>query len=195
MSPEIKRQRAQLMAERCVSGEFGGSAYHATMSPTTARMGISRGAIERRMRQIDPSALADRTRVAAETAASVAAGHVIDVIFVERGGSASAKEEVAKVTRKLKGKAHNIRVHKQRLNYLIEPGEGAKATASLQAQLREHGVAEEKRVAKRRREDEETALVLADLQAQLEASEERADNAEAKADVLKTEARKKSDAL
>ena len=114
MSPEIKRQRAQLMAERCVSGELGGSAYHATMSPTTARMGISRGAIERRMRQIDPSALADRTRVAAETAASVAAGHVIDVIFVERGGSASAKEAVAKVTRKLKGKAYPC-VHKQRL--------------------------------------------------------------------------------
>ncbi len=56
-------------------------------------------------------------------------------------------------------------------------------------------MAKEKRVAKRRREDEETALVLADLQAQLEASEERADNAEAKADVLKTDARKKSDAL
>ena len=147
------------------------------------------------MRQIDPSALADRTRVAAETAASVAAGHVVDIIFVERGGSASAKEAVAKVTRKLKGKAHNIRVHKQRLNNLIEPGEGAKATASLQAQLREHGVAEEKRVAKRRREDEETALVLADLQAQLEASEERADNAEAKADALKTDTRKKSNAL
>ena len=56
-------------------------------------------------------------------------------------------------------------------------------------------MAEEKRVAKRRREDEETALVLADLQARLEASEERADNAEAKADALKTEARKKSNAL
>ena len=86
VSPEIKRQRTQLMAERCVSGEFGGSAYHATMSPITARMGISRGAIQRQMRRIDPSALADRTRVAAETAASVAAGHVVDIIFVERGG-------------------------------------------------------------------------------------------------------------
>ena len=65
-------------------------------------------------------------------------------------------------------------------------GDGAKATASLQDQLREHGVAEEKRVAKRRLEDEESAQVVADLQARLEASEERADNAEAKADALKT---------
>ena len=56
-------------------------------------------------------------------------------------------------------------------------------------------MAEEKRAAERRREDEATALVVADLQARLEASEERADNAEAKADALKTDARKKSDAL
>ena len=47
----------------------------------------------------------------------------------------------------------------------------------------------EERAAKRLREDEETALVLADLQARLEASEERADEAEAKAEALKTEAR------
>ena len=47
----------------------------------------------------------------------------------------------------------------------------------------------EKRAAKRRREDEESALVLADLQTRLEASEERADEAEAKAEALKTKAR------
>ena len=56
-------------------------------------------------------------------------------------------------------------------------------------------MAEEKRATKRRREDEETALAVADLQARLEASEERADNAEAKADALKTDARKKSNTL
>ena len=39
----------------------------------------------------------------------------------------------------------------------------------------------EERATKRLREDEETALVLADLQARLEASEARADEAEAKA--------------
>ena len=62
------------MAERCVSGEFGGSALLATRSPTTARMGISRGAIRRQMDRIDPAALADRMadreRVATETAAA-----------------------------------------------------------------------------------------------------------------------------
>ena len=55
--------------------------------------------------------------------------------------------------------------------------------------------AEEKRATKRRREDEETALVVADLQAGLEASEERADNVRPRPTPLKTEARKKSDAL
>ena len=74
LSPEIKRQRINLMAERCVSGEFGGSALLATRSPTTARMGISRGAIRRQMDRIDPAALADRMadleRVATETAAA-----------------------------------------------------------------------------------------------------------------------------
>ena len=53
----------------------------------------------------------------------------------------------------------------------------------------------EERAAKRLREDEETALVLADLQARLEASEERADEAEAKAEALKTEARRNSKRL
>ena len=42
VSPEIKRQRIQLMAERCVSGEYGGSSRNAAMSPITAKMGISR---------------------------------------------------------------------------------------------------------------------------------------------------------
>jgi hypothetical protein len=50
-------------------------------------------------------------------------------------------------------------------------------------------------VAKRLREDEESALVVADLQARLEASEERANEAETKAENLNTEARKKSNAL
>jgi len=50
-------------------------------------------------------------------------------------------------------------------------------------------VVEEKRAAKRLREDEESALVVADLQARLESSEERADEAEAKAEAFKTKAR------
>ena len=75
-------------------------------------------------------------------------------------------------------------------------GDGTKATTSLQAELDQCTVAEEKRAAKRRREDEATALVVADLRARLEASEERADSAEAKADALrKTQTRKRSDAL
>ena len=53
-SPDLKRQRIHLMAERCVSGKFGGSAWHATKSPTTARMSISIGAIQRQYRPSGP---------------------------------------------------------------------------------------------------------------------------------------------
>jgi len=53
----------------------------------------------------------------------------------------------------------------------------------------------EEREVKRRREDEETAKVVADLEARLEASEERADEAEAKAEALKTKARLHSNRL
>jgi len=95
------------MAERCVSGEFNGSAWHAAMSPTTARMGISRGAIQHQMRLIDPASLAgrlaDRQRFEASTAASEAAGHIVDIVFVERGGSATAKNALVKITQKLRG--------------------------------------------------------------------------------------------
>ena len=53
----------------------------------------------------------------------------------------------------------------------------------------------EEREVKRRREDEETAKVVADLEARLEASEERADEAEAKAEAMKTKARLHSNRL
>ena len=164
------------MAERCVSGEFGGSAWHATKSPTTARMGISIGAIQRQMRRIDPVALADRLvdreRAKAETSVSEAAGHVVDIVFVERWGSASARKALVMITQKLKGARH---LHMQiiLLTGADTQGDGTKATASLHAEIKQCAEAEEKRAAKRRREDEETALVVADLQARLEASEER----------------------
>ena len=161
-------------------------------------MGISKGAIQRQMRRIDPVALADRLvdreRAKAETSASEAAGHVVDIVFVERGGSASARKALVKITHKLEGARH---LHMQiiLLTGADTQGDGTKATASLHAEIKQCAEAEEKRAAKRRREDEETALVVADLQARLEASEERADNVRPRPTPLKTEARKKSDAL
>ena len=75
-------------------------------------MGISIGAIQRQMRRIDPVALADRLadreRAKAETSVSEAAGHVVDIVFVERGGSASAKKALVKITQKLKGIARHF---------------------------------------------------------------------------------------
>ena len=81
------------------------------------------------------------------------------------------------------------------INHTNALGDREKATTKLQAELKRHAVVEEKRAAKRRREDEESALVLADLQTRLEASEERADEAEAKAEALKTKARMHSNRL
>ena len=100
------------MASRCIDGEFGGSAWRAAQSPTTARMGITREAINYQIRVLDPLAhtalVSDRARVAAETAAVEAAGHVVDIVFVERGGSASAKKALVKITQKLKGIARHF---------------------------------------------------------------------------------------
>ena len=77
---------------------------------------------------------------------------------------------------------------------MYNPGE-TKVTASLQARLEQHVVDKDDRAAKRLLEVEDTAKVVANLEARLEASEERADNAEAMADALKTEARLNSNRL
>ncbi len=107
MSPGSKRRRTQAMAERCISGEYGGSSWNAAMSPITAKKGISRGVIQHRMDQIDPDAFAaratDRERVRTEVAAAEAAGHCVKIVFAERGGSASAQKTLTKLTAKLQG--------------------------------------------------------------------------------------------
>ena len=75
-------------------------------------MGITREAINYQIRVLDPAGDAamvnDRARVAAETAAAEAAGHVVDIVFVERGGSASAKKALVKITQKFKGIARHF---------------------------------------------------------------------------------------
>jgi len=95
------------MAERCFSGEYGGSSRNAAMSPITAKMGISRGAIQYRMDHIDPDAFVaratDRERVRTEVAAAEAAGHCVKIVFAERGGSASAQKTLTNLTSKLQG--------------------------------------------------------------------------------------------
>ena len=107
VSPRSKSQRVILMAERVMDGGYNGSVRRAAQSPMTASMGISVGAIAHQIRVLDPAAHAaranDRARVAAETAAAEAAGHFVDIVFVERGGSASAKNALVKITQKLKG--------------------------------------------------------------------------------------------
>ncbi len=79
------------------------------MSPITAKMGISSGAIQYRMDQIDPDTFAaratDRERVRTEVAAAEAAGHCVKIVFAEQGGSASAQKTLTKLTAKLKVEA------------------------------------------------------------------------------------------
>ena len=82
------------MADRVKSGEFRTGS--AALSPTTASMGISRGAIQRQIRVMDPEAHAtrvkERVRVESESAEAAAIGHAVEFVFVERGSSASAKK-------------------------------------------------------------------------------------------------------
>ena len=185
------------MAERIVSGEYNGSVRRAVKSPTTASMGISIGAIQRQMRLIDPAAhaarLAERVRIAAEIAAGNAAGHVVEIVFVERAGSAPAKKALAKLTEKLKGMAISQRecVH---LMFHFE-GKGERETASLKAQLQQLIAEREQRAAERLLADEKSALVITELRARLEASEELADDAVSKATAIKEQARRNSDKL
>ena len=50
-----KSDRIKFMADRVLDGEFGGSAWHASQSPTTAAMGITHGAIIYQMKKMDPT--------------------------------------------------------------------------------------------------------------------------------------------
>ena len=113
VSPRRKSMRIVFMADRIRSGEFNGSVRLAAMSPITLSMGISRGAIERHLRKVDPAAFAarqeDRARVKAEAAAAEASGKNVEFVFVERGGSSSAKRALGKLEKRLKGNAVWVR--------------------------------------------------------------------------------------
>ena len=97
------------MADRVRSGEFKGSTWLAAQSPITLSMGISRGSIRHQMGKDDPAAFAarqeDRARVKAEAAAAEASGKNVEFVFVERGGSSSAKRALGKLEKRLKGNA------------------------------------------------------------------------------------------
>ena len=81
------------MAQRCVAGEFDGSASRAANDPECLRLGIARQAIQYHMDIIDQTATAardaGRKRVATEAAAAGAAGVGVQFVFVERAGSGS----------------------------------------------------------------------------------------------------------
>ena len=109
VSPRSRSMRIFHMADRVRSGEFNGSAYLAARSPITSSMGISRGEIERQLRKNDPTDFAarleDRARVKAEAAAAEASGKNVEFVFLERGGSSSAKRALGKLEKRLKGNA------------------------------------------------------------------------------------------
>jgi len=65
-------------------------------------MGIALGAI---IYTVHAAHATDRARVATETAAAEERGHVVELVFVERGGSSSAKKALANITQKWEGMA------------------------------------------------------------------------------------------
>ncbi len=82
------------MAQRCIAGEFDGSASRTANDPECLRLGITRQAIQYHMDIIDQTETAaldaGRKRVATEAAAAEATGVPVKVIFEERAGSAQA---------------------------------------------------------------------------------------------------------
>ena len=86
------------MAERCLAGEFDGSARKASRDPECIRLGIDESTIRYHVVRGDPATaaapVAQRARVAAETAAAEAAQVPVKFIFIERAGSAQASAAV-----------------------------------------------------------------------------------------------------
>ena len=82
------------IAERCLVGEFDGSAFKAAQDPECVQLGVIRSNIQYHMARLDPASAAaraaDRARVATQTAAAEAIGVPVKIIFVERAGSAPA---------------------------------------------------------------------------------------------------------
>jgi hypothetical protein len=94
---ERSREKAALvrsMAERCVAGEFEGSAWRASHNPECIRLGIDESHIRYHMNKVEPAAVAaraaERARVATESAAAEAARVPVKVVFVERAGAQPA---------------------------------------------------------------------------------------------------------
>ena len=94
---EQSREKAALvrsMAERCVAGEFEGSARRASHNPDCIRLGIDESTIRYHMNKVEPAAAAaraaERARVATESAAAEAARVPVKVVFVERAGAQPA---------------------------------------------------------------------------------------------------------
>ena len=92
---EQSRKKAAFLrslAERCVAGEFEGSARRASHDPECIRLGVSESAIRYHMNKVEyPAAVAaraaERARVATESAAAEAARVPVKVVFVERAGA------------------------------------------------------------------------------------------------------------
>ena len=87
------------MAERCIAGEFEGSATRASHDPESIRLGIKECSIRYHMGKIgDPAVAAaraaERARVATETGAAEAARVPVQFVFVERAGARPASAAV-----------------------------------------------------------------------------------------------------
>ena len=86
------------MADRCLAGEFEGSARKASWDPECIRLSIEEYIIRYHVVRVDPASAAARvaqgTVVAAKTDSAESAKVPIKFIFVERAGSAQASAAV-----------------------------------------------------------------------------------------------------
>jgi hypothetical protein len=103
-----KREVCRIMAQRVCDGEFK-TAYEAANCRECAELGICQASILRCIDKLNPAEAAardaDRARVNREKAAAHENAEKVNVIYVERGGAASAETAAKKSYKKLQREA------------------------------------------------------------------------------------------
>ena len=132
-----KNRMVKAMADRCLAREFNGSYHRAAKEPECVSLGISHQHIQYHMDQKCPlvaaDRAADRARVAAEAVLATSAHGVTPIIvFVERGGSASAATAVSAIVGKLESK---MEAHIEEA--FLARQEASIASASYQAEVKQ----------------------------------------------------------
>ena len=152
-----------MMAERFVPREFGGSDFYCdevSNDRTNGEFHAVRFCAKcgQSTSTANAARVAEQERVAAEVTEAHACESDGEIVFMERGGSSSAKKMLTDLTQKQEGMTRPEKTIP--LVMMYHPGE-TKVTALLQAQLEHHAVDEDDRAAKLLLEVEGTTKVVA----------------------------------